>query len=59
MVINRLLIASLAVAGVAAAYAIVRHTRHWEKRQLKEALRTWEDEGGSLAPPEIPVAAPP
>jgi hypothetical protein len=59
MVINRYLIISLAVAGIAAAYVTVRHPRHLEKRQLKEALRAWEDGGRTLAPPEVPVAAPP
>ena len=53
MSIRRLSIFSLAMAGcAAAAYAIGRHTRKVEKQQLKEDLRTWEDEGGNLAPSE-------
>ena len=56
MIIRRFFILSLAVAGCAtAAYAIGRHSRGLEKRQikkrqLKEDLRTWENEGGNLAP---------
>lgn len=53
MIIRRFLILSAAMAGcTAAAYAIGRHTRNVEKRELKEDLRTWEHEGGNLAPPE-------
>jgi len=52
MNIRRLSIFSLAMAGCAAAYAVGRHTRKVEKQQLKEDLRTWEDEGGNLAPSE-------
>lgn len=53
MTIRRLSIFSLAAAGcAAAAFAIGRHTRKLEKQQLKEDLRTWEDEGGNLAPAE-------
>jgi hypothetical protein len=52
MMIGRLFVLSLAMAGcTAAAYAIGRNTRHLEKRQLKQDLRTWEHEGGNLAPP--------
>jgi len=50
MSIRRLSILSLAMAGYVAAYAIGRHTRQQERQQLKEDLRTWEDEGGNLAP---------
>ena len=58
MIIRRLFILSVAMAGcAAAAYAVGRHTRHLEKRQLKEDLRTWEDEGGNLAPSEVPALA--
>ncbi len=57
MIIRRLFILSLAMAGcTAAAYAIGRHTRQLEKRQLKEDLHTWEDEGGNLAPAKAPAA---
>jgi hypothetical protein len=41
MIIRRLFILSMAMAGcTAAAFAIGRHTRHLEKRQLKKDLRT-------------------
>ncbi len=60
MISRRFSILSLAMAGcVAAAYAIGRHTRHLEKQQLKQDLRTWEDEGGNLAPSEAPAMPPP
>ena len=60
MIISRFFFLSLAMAGgAAAAYAIGRHTRHVEKRQLKEDLRNWEDEGGNLAPSEAPAMARP
>jgi hypothetical protein len=60
MIIRRFCILSLAMAGcTAAAYAIGRHTRHLDKRQFKEGLRTWEDEGGNLAPSEIRAMARP
>lgn len=35
-----------------AAYTIGRCTRPMAKRQLKNELRAWKDEGGHLAPPE-------
>ena len=58
MIIRRFFILSLAMAGcVAAAYAVGRHSRHLEKRQHKEDLRTWENEGGNLAPSESPAVA--
>lgn len=51
MIIRRFFILSLAMAGcAAAAYAFGRHSRHLEKQQHKEDLRTWEHEGGNLAP---------
>jgi len=59
MVIRRFSILTLAMAGCAALYAIGRHTRHVEKQQHKEDLRTWEDEGGNLAPSEAPAIARP
>lgn len=59
MFINRFLILSLALAGCVAAYAIGRHTRHLEERRVKDALRTWEDEGGNLAPVAAPSAPQP
>ena len=60
MIIRRFFSFALALAGcAAAAYAIGRHTRHLEQRQLKEGLRTWEDEGGNLVPSEAgPEARP-
>jgi len=58
MFIRRLIILSLAMAGCcAAAVAIGGHTRQLERRQLKQDLRTWEDEGGNLAPPEAKALA--
>jgi hypothetical protein len=58
MIIRRFFILSLAMAGcTAAAYAIGRYTRDLEKRQLKEDLRTWEHEGGNLAPSATTPAA--
>ena len=60
MTSNRFFYLSLAMAGcTAAAYAIGRHTRQIEKQQHKEELRTWEDEGGNLAPSEAPAIARP
>ena len=59
MISNRFFYLSLAMAGCAAAYAIGRHTRQIEKQQHKEELRTWEDEGGNLAPSEAPAIARP
>ena len=58
MIISRYFFLSLAMAACAgAAHAIGRHTRHLQKRQLKEDLNTWEDDGGNLAPSEAPAAA--
>jgi hypothetical protein len=58
MINNRFFFLSLAMAGcAAAAYAVGRHTRHLEKRQLKEDLRNWEDEGGNLAPSQAQAVA--
>ena len=60
MIIKRLFMLAVAMAGcAAAATAVARHARHLEKRQHKEDLRTWEHEGGNLAPSEAPAAAPP
>jgi len=60
MIIGRFVFLSLTAAGcAAAAYVIGRHTRRLEKRQLKEDLRTWEGEGGNLAPSEAPAMARP
>ena len=51
MIIRRFFILTLAMAGCAAAtYAIGRRSHRLEKQQHKEDLRTWEDEGGNLAP---------
>jgi hypothetical protein len=55
MMIRRFSILSLAMAGcAAAAYAIGRHSRQVEKQQHKDDMRTWEHEGGNLAPSETP-----
>ncbi len=60
MISNRFFYLSLAMAGcTAAAYAIGHHTRRIEKQQHREELRTWEDEGGNLAPSEAPAIARP
>jgi hypothetical protein len=60
MIVNRLLVLSLAVAGCAAAVlAVGRRTRRMAKRELKEELQSWEDEGGHLAPAEAPGVAHP
>ena len=60
MISNRFFYLLLAMAGcTAAAYAMGRHTRQIEKQQHKEELRTWEDEGGNLAPSEAPAMARP
>ena len=51
MITNRFfLVALLLSGGAAAAFTIGRHSRHLEKQQHKEDLRTWEHEGGNLAP---------
>ncbi len=60
MISNRFFYFSLVMAGCAsAAYVISRHIRQIEKQQHKEELRTWEDEGGNLAPSEAPAIARP
>jgi len=60
MTSNRFFYLSLAMAGcTAAAFAVGRHTRQVEKQQHKEDLRTWEDEGGNLAPAEARAIARP
>jgi len=47
----------LAAAGAATSWLVnywldhrYRKPREREKRELKEQIRTWEDEGGNLAP---------
>lgn len=63
MIISRFFYLPLAMAGCAtAAFATGRYTRHPEKRQFKQDLHTWENEGGNLARSEVralarPVAA--
>jgi len=60
MISNRFFYLSLAMAGcTAAVYAVGRRTRRMEKQQHKEELRTWEDEGGNLAPSEALAIARP
>ena len=57
MITNRyFLLALLLAGGAAAAFTIGRRTRHLDKRQHKEDLRTWENEGGNLAPSKSPAA---
>ena len=55
MTIKQFFILSLAVAWCAAtAYAFGRHSHHvkrqLKKRELKQDLHTWENEGGNLPP---------
>jgi len=51
MIIRRLFMLAVAIAGCAvAASAIGRHARCLDEQQHKEDLRTWEHEGGNLAP---------
>lgn len=51
MITNRFFVLALLLAGGAAAtFTIGRHSRNLEKQQHKKDLRTWEDEGGNLAP---------
>ena len=58
MASNKYLVLTLMTAGCAAAVlAIGRYTSRLERRQLKEELRDWEDEGGHLAPSESLVNA--
>lgn len=60
MINSRFFFFSLSLAGcAAAAYGIARHTRQLEKRRLMQDLRTWEGEGGNLAPSESPAAGHP
>jgi hypothetical protein len=60
MITNRLVSLALLLAGGAvAAFTIGRRSRYLEKRQHKENLRTWEDEGGNLAPSKTPAVARP
>lgn len=60
MIRNRFFYLLLAMAGcAAAAYALGRHTRQVESRQYKKELRTWEDEGGTLAPSKARAIARP
>ena len=58
---NRFFLLALLLAGgaAAAAYVIGRHSRHLVKQQHKEDLRTWENEGGNLAPSDAPFVARP
>ena len=58
---NRFFFLALLLAGgaAAAAYVIGRHSRHLVKQQHKEDLRTWENEGGNLAPSAAPFVARP
>ena len=52
----------LAAAGTAASWLVrnyldnryARRVTH-AKRELKQQIKTWEEEGGALAPPPAPV----
>ncbi|MFA5915328.1 MAG: hypothetical protein WC830_17415 [Burkholderiales bacterium] len=58
MIRNRFVYISLAMAAcTAAAYAVGGRTRQTEKQRQKKALRTWEEEGGNLAPAEAAAIA--
>jgi hypothetical protein len=63
MTTKQFIVFSLALAGCAtAAYAIGRRNSHMQKRQvkkreLKQDLHTWENEGGNLAPAAAGAAA--
>lgn len=58
MISRSFLILAVAMTGfTVAALAVGRHARQLEKRQLKEDLRAWEDEGGNLAPSETAAIA--
>jgi len=60
MIRNRFLFISLAMAAcTAAAYAVGGRTQQTEKQRQKEELRTWEEEGGNLAPAEAAAIARP
>jgi hypothetical protein len=60
MIVNRFFHLALLLAGAtAAAFTIGRHSRYLEKQQHKEDLRTWEDEGGNLAPSDARAVARP
>lgn len=58
MISRSVLIFAAAITGfTVAALAVGGHTRQLEKKQHKEDLRAWEDEGGNLAPSETAAAA--
>ncbi len=59
MITNRFFLLALLLGGAtAAAFTIGRHSRYLEMQQHNEDLRTWEDEGGNLAPSAtIPAGA--
>jgi len=60
MAIGKYVVLSLAIAGcTVAAYAIGRRTRHLERRQLRQDVHDWEQEGGHPAATETPVVASP
>jgi len=47
----------LALAGVVVAWAVLRKSnRKGEKRELKEQVQAWEDEGGNV--PDVPTVRP-
>lgn len=57
MRISRFLFVTLALAGCAVgAHAVSRRPGRLEKRQLEEGLRTWEEEGGNVAPSVAPAS---
>lgn len=56
MINGRFVLLSLSLVGFAVAtYGAARRTRQLERRRLKEALGTWEGEGGNPAPSESPA----
>lgn len=59
MIIRRLSILCLAMAGCAAAYILSRRTStiRTEKRLHEEDLHAWEGEGGTLAPSEAKASS--
>jgi hypothetical protein len=50
--------ASAAVGAVAASKARLRHHRRERNREHKQDVKSWENEGGNLAPAAISPAQP-
>ena len=49
-------VAGAAVVAAIAWYAWSRTRRHTARKELKEQVQTWEDEGGNV--PEVPTVSP-